>query len=246
MIERAAFDKAMDGGPGFFHAWHGTVTAGASFVEATQNSRTFTDAVAIVRTVPGEDWLSRRNRTSVDFSSSYGLVSQPGSPTLKTSIYHGDAERDEYLSPKFFAFGEALFDHNFSQGLNLQQTYVGGAGYSLIARPNESLDLKAGVSYVDQQFAGSAKTMSLAGSVFDEKFLRKFSKGIAVTEELTVSPSWTNSKALSALGASTLSVPMIKRFNFTLGVIDNFLNDPPGAFKRNSFQFTAGLSYVLP
>jgi hypothetical protein len=246
VIDRGAFEKAMDGGPGFFHAWHGTVTAGASFVAATQNSRTFTDAIALVRINPGEDWLARRNRTTASFSSSYGLVSQPGSPTLKTSIYHVDAERDEYLSAKFFAFGQGLFDHNFSQGLNLQQTYVGGAGYSLIAKPNESLDLKAGVSYVEQQFAGTAKAMSLAGSVFDEKFLRRFGKGITFTQEFAVSPSWTNSKALSALGNSTLSVPVIKRFTFTVGATDNFLNDPPPGFKRNSFQFTTGLSYVLP
>ena len=43
---------------------------------------------------------------------------------MKTSIYHADAERDEYFSPAVFAFGQAQYDHNFSQGLDLQQTYV--------------------------------------------------------------------------------------------------------------------------
>jgi hypothetical protein len=246
VIERPAFEKAMDGGPGFFHSWKGTVTAGLSFVEATQNSRTFTDAVSVVRTVPGEDWLARRNRTSADFSSSYGLVSQPGSPTLKTSIYHADAERDEYFSPKLFGFGQALFDHNFSQGLNLEQTYVGGVGYSVIGKPNQALDLKAGVSYVEQQFAGATKSMSLAGSVFDEKYLRRFGKGVTFTQEFTVNPSWTNSRALSTLGTAMVSFPAIRRFTFTVGATDNYLNDPPVGFKKNSVQFTTGLSYVLP
>jgi putative salt-induced outer membrane protein YdiY len=236
----------MGAGPGFFQSWHGTITAGASFVEATQNSRTFTDAISVVRTVPGEDWLARRNRTSADFSSSYGLVSQPGSTTLKTSIYHADAERDEYFSPKAFAFGQALFDHNYSQGLDLQQTYVGGVGWSIVGKPTETLDLKAGVSYERQQFAGTTVPMSLAGSVFDEKFLRRFGKGATFTQELTVSPSWTNSRALSALGNSTVSLPVYKRFTFTVGATDNYLNDPPAGFKKNSVQFTTGLSYVLP
>ena len=32
-------------------------------------------------------------------------------------------------SPRsLFAFGEATFDHNYSQGLSLQQTYNGGIG----------------------------------------------------------------------------------------------------------------------
>lgn len=246
VIERPAFEKAMGGGSDFVRSWKGTVTAGASFVEATQNSRTFTDSIALVRAVPGEDWLARRNRTIVDFSSSYGLVSQKGSPTLKTSIYHADSERDEYFSPKLFGFGQALFDHNFSQGLDLQQTYVGGIGWSVIAKPNKTLDLKAGFSYVRQQFASSAAPMSLAGSVLDEKYLRRLSKGATFTQQFTVSPSWTNSRALSALGSATLSLPVIKRFTFTVGATDNYLNDPPAGFKKNSVQFTTGLSYVLP
>jgi hypothetical protein len=245
VIDKPAFDKAMDGDPGILKAWTGTATAGASLVEATQNSRTFTDAISVVRVVPGEDWLARRNRTSADFSSSYGLVSQKGSPTLKTSIFHADAERDEYLSKKFFAFGQALFDHSFSQGLDLQQTYVGGVGWSVIGDAKQSLDLKAGFSYINQQFAASANANSLAGSAFDEKYVRHFKKAL-FSQELAINPSWTNSKALSSIGSATLAVPVVKKFSFTLGASDNYLDNPPAGFKRNSVQFTTGLTYVLP
>ncbi len=246
VIERPAFEKAMGAGPGFFHAWHGTVTAGASFVEATQNSRTFTDSIALVRTLPGEDWLARRNRTTADFSSSYGLVSQTGSPTLKTSIFHADAERDEYFSPRIFGFGQALFDHNFSQGLDLQQTYAGGAGLSVIGKPNQTLDIKAGISYIRQQFSGKTAPMSLAGSVFDEKYLRRFGKGATFTQQLTVNPSLSNTNAYSATAGAAVSLPVYKRFTFTIDSTDNFLDDPPPGFKKNSVQFTTGLTYALP
>jgi hypothetical protein len=244
VIEKPAFDKAMDGEPGLLHAWAGTVTAGASFVEATQNSRTFNDAITLVRTVPGEDWLARRNRTTLDFSSSYGLVSQKGDPTLKTSIYHADAERDEYFSPRLFGYGQALFDHSYSQGLELQQTYVGGIGWSVISNAKQSLDLKAGVSYISQQFSGLATT-SLAGSAFSDKYVRHFKKAV-FTQTLAVNPSWTNSKALSGIFTAALAVPVIKRFSLTLGMSDNYLDNPPAGFKRNSVQFTTGLTYVLP
>ena len=102
------------------------------------------------------------------------------------------------------------------------------------------------MSYVEQRFAGAAKSMSLAGSVFDEKFLRRFREGATFTQEFTVNPSWTNSKALSTLGNATVSLPVVKRFTFTVGATDNYLNDPPAGFKKNSVQFTTGLSYVLP
>ena len=74
VIDKPAFDKALKGSDGFFHDWRGTVTAGAAFVAATQNSRTFKEAIAVVRTEPGEDWLARRNRTSADFRLRAGAV----------------------------------------------------------------------------------------------------------------------------------------------------------------------------
>jgi hypothetical protein len=42
-----------------------------------------------------------------------------------------------------------------------------------------------------------------------------------------------------------LTLPVYKRLAVTIGAIDTFLNDPPPAFKRNSFQATAGLTYSL-
>jgi hypothetical protein len=245
VIEKPAFDKAMKGEPSLLKDWTGTVTAGASFVESTQNSRTFNDAISVVRAVPGEDWLARRNRTRADFTSSYGVVSQTGKPTLKTSIFHAEAERDEYFSEKVFGFGQALFDHSFSQGLDLQQTYVGGIGWSVIGNAKQSLDLKAGFSYINQQFSGATNATSLAGSAFDERYLRHLKKAV-FAQELLINPSWTNSKALSSIGTATLSVPVIKKFSFTVGASDNYLDNPPSGFKRNSVQFTTGLTYVLP
>jgi hypothetical protein len=245
MIDAPSYEKVFTNKPGLVKDWKGTVTAGASLVESTQNSRTFTESIHLVRALPEEDWLQRRNRTSMDFTSSYGLLSQPNTPTVKTSILHADAERDEYFSATAYGFGQALFDHNYSQGLDLQQTYVGGIGWTAIKHAKETLDLKAGFSFIEQQFSGAARSQNLASSVFDEKFLRKFGKGMTFNQEFTVSPAWTNSKALSSSGTARLAIPVYKRLTFTTGVIDNFLNDPPAGFKRNSFQFVTGLTYVL-
>jgi hypothetical protein len=39
--------------------------------------------------------------------------------------------------------------------------------------------------------------------------------------------------------------PTYKRLGFTVGTQDNYLNDPAAGSKKNSFQFTAGLTYSL-
>ena len=246
VIEASEFRKATETSPGFFQDWSGTIAAGATLVEATQHNRTYTEAVTLVRTVPGEDWLPRRNRTTVDVSSSYGTVTQPGTPTVKTSIFHADAEHDEYFSASAYGFGQAQFDHNFSQGLDLQQTYAGGIGWSILRRANEGLDLKAGISYIKQQFntTGTA-SQDLISSIFDEKYMRKMWRGSTINQELSVSPAWNNTHALSGLASAGLSIPVYKRFSFTTGLIDNYLNDPPAGFKKNSFQFTTALTYSL-
>ena len=40
-------------------------------------------------------------------------------------------------------------------------------------------------------------------------------------------------------------MPFYKRLNLTAGTIDTFLNDPPPGFKKNSFQFSTGVTYTL-
>lgn len=245
LVEKSAFENEVQHDPRFFRDWGGTITAGASLVEATQQSRSFNTAINLVRLVPDVDWLRRRNRTIVDFTAAYGTLKQPSTPTVKTQIFHADIERDEYLSPALFAFGQASFDHNFSQGLDLQQTFGGGLGWSAIKHANESLDLKAGITYERQSFAGAAKEQDLTGSVFEEDFSRGLRRGIKFTQQLIVTPSWNNTNALSGIGNALLTVPVYKRLNFSLGTIDNYLHDPPPGFKKNSFQATMGLTYAL-
>jgi len=41
-------------------------------------------------------------------------------------------------------------------------------------------------------------------------------------------------------------LPVFKRLAATIAVADNYLNDPAQYYKKNSFQFIAGVTYVLP
>lgn len=244
VVTETSFQQALEN-PGFFHDWTGGITAGASLVEATQSSETFTGAVNLLRLIPTVDWLNPLNRTTADFSASYGKVTETGVPTVKTSIYHIDAERDEFFSPRLYAFGEVAYDHNFSQGLNLQQQYGGGIGVVAIKDPNQELDLKGSMTYIRQSFQTAAQDQNLIGSTFSEVFSRKFAKAIVFNQGIAVTPAWNNVNACSANGNASLAIPVYKRLNFTIGVIDTFLNDPPPGFKKNSFQLTTGLMYAL-
>jgi Protein of unknown function, DUF481 len=247
VIDEATFLKALKS-PGILHDWKGALAFGASLVEATQNSVSFNSAVNLVRALPpaDENWLPPSNRTLVAFSDSYGTVNQPNSPTLKTSIFHAAAERDEYFSSKFYAFGSVAFDHNFSQGLDLQQTYGGGIGWTLIKEAKQTLDLRGSIDYQRQSFQLASKDHGLAVSVFAEDYARTLMHGIALKEQLSATPAWTDFTAYSTYASVGVVIPVYKRFGFNVNAIDSFLNDPPPAFKKNSVQFTTGITYTLP
>jgi hypothetical protein len=229
--------------PKFTEDWVGGATAGISLTEATQKNQTFTGAVNLVRAVPGEDWLDVRSRTIFDLNEAYSQLTQPGSPTAKTSLFHADVEQDWYLSPRVFLFGTAMFDHSFSQGLDLQQTYGGGFGFVVFKTTRQEFDFKASADYIDQRFSMSALNKKLFGSIFGETYVRKFAHGILFNQQGAITPAWNNTSAYSAFGSAAITFPVYHHFGLTAGAVDNFLNDPPPGFKKNSFQLTVGATY---
>lgn len=231
--------------PAVFADWKGSVTAGVALVLATEDSRTYTSAISLTRAIPTEPWMKPENRTMLDFSSSYGELTQPGEPLTKTSIFHADAERDEYFTPELYSFAEAAFDHNFSQGLDLQDTVGGGLGWTATRSAGQELDLKAEATYVNQEFFLSSQNQKLFGSVFSEGWKYKFKRGILFQEALSFSPAWTDTNAYSANASASFTIPVAKHLNISLNSIDTFLNDPSPGFRKNSFQLSTGLTYTM-
>ncbi len=252
VVDEATLNQQVYHQPNFFTGWNGAATAGATIVQATQNQYTASGSIGLVRRVPGVSWLDTRHRTSVDFSGSYGKITQPSLPTVKTSIYHADAERDEYFSSRFFAVGQVAFDHNFSQALALQSIFGGGIGYTAIKDPHQELDFKGTLQYASQAFLAipptpASPSQHLIGSTFSGAYdlqLKRFS----FTQQVAYLPAYNTPRAYSASQSNTLAFPAYKNFSFSLGTLDTYLNDPPLTVpptKRNSFQFTMGLTYAI-
>jgi hypothetical protein len=244
VIDQPTFQKAITHNPSFLKDWKGTLTLGASLVAATQDSDTLNGALGLVRMEPAENWLDPRDRTILNFSTSFGEIKQTGTPTVRTSIYHLDVERDEYVSHKLYVFASGAFDHNFSQGLELQETYSGGAGYTILSAPNQTLDVKGSASYLRQQF-NSIPDQSLVGSVFAQHYNRKLAHGFVADEHLTYTPAWNVTRAWSGAFNTVLTMPVYKRLSSSISFIDSFLNDPPPGFKKNSVQLSLGATWAL-
>ena len=242
LIDQSTFSRVVLGRPAWYRNWKGQATLGVAVVRATQTSQSYTSAANFIRDIPGEDWMDPETRTTINFTSAYGQVTQPNAQTLKTSIFHAQAERDRYFSPRAFLFVDAQFDHDFSQGLDLQQVYSSGVGFSVIKKKYEQLDLRAALGYQDQRFFDATQNQHLVSSVFSEVYDRKFQKAI-LHQGLSVTRSWSNLNAYSATGEFTFTVPVVKHLSFTWSLVDTFLNNPSPNFRKNSFQFSSGVTY---
>ena len=258
IVSKAELDKQVLHEPGFFTGWNGAATAGATLVSATQNQYTVSGSIGLMRVIPTVGWLDSRNRTSANFSGSFGKITEPAftsggvftpASTTKSSISHFDAERDEYFLPRFFVLGQTAFDHNFGQDLNLQQIYGGGVGWTALKTPKQEADLKATMQYEKQDFISgtSSGNQNLIGSTFAANYLLNL-KLVTLTQELQFVPAYNNERAYSAQETDTFAFPAYKSLGFAVGTMDSYLNDPPSTeppTKRNSFQFTMGLTYAF-
>jgi hypothetical protein len=254
MIDETTYKREIKANPSFKYGWAGAVTAGATLIQATQNSRSFTGAATVVRTIPTVSWLDPRTRTTFDFNGAYGSITQPGTLGTKTNIIQGDAEQDWYFSPRFYFLVDAAWDHDYSQGLSLQQSYGAGVGYTVIKTPIQQLDVKFDVHYEKQQYFVTPNifppppltpSKNLIGADFGDTYKLKLPHGLVFNQTAVITPAFNNSNAYSALATAGLLFPVYKRLGFTVGTLDNFLNDPAAGSKKNSFQFTAGLTYTL-
>ena len=249
IVDQATFEKNVYKKQGFTEGITGTVSAGVSTVTSTQNSTSINTAVVLSRVVPPVAWMPARQRTLLNFNNSYGKVTQPNTPTVKTSILNAGIEQDKYLSPRFYLLGQAAWSHNYSQGLDLQQLYGGGAGYTIIKNPVQELDVTGIIDYTKQSFSAvppaAAYSNNLIGSSFGDNYLRNFPKKIVFTEIALFNPAWNSPSDYSANLTLAANFPVFKNFGFSLGLIDSYLNDPPSGFKGNSVQFTTGLTYSI-
>jgi hypothetical protein len=255
IIDQDSFAQDTDH-PGLLSGWKGSLSGGATLVRATDYGETFSAGIALSRSMPQVAFLPARNRTSFNLQETYGKLTSPVIPQTTppsppavtvTSIFHTDAERDEYFSARFYALGQTAFDHNYSQGLQLQRVFGGGVGWTALKSDRQELDLKGSVQYEKQEYLATSASpnQNIVGSTLSEAYRRSLPRKLLFTQTLSALPAWNNTRDYSANGSVALAMPLFKRLSLLLTTTDNYLNDPALGYNRNSFQFVTAASYSI-
>jgi hypothetical protein len=265
LVDKATYEQQMLRKAGFKDGWNGSLTGGATLVRSTTQATTLTAGVNLVRALPTVAWLPPRNRTTIDVQETYGKNTSPGAipqtnpptppVTTLSSIFHADAERDEYISPRFYVLADTSFDHNYAQGLQFQQVYGGGVGWTPIKSDKQQLDLKVDVHYEKQAYittpvngtviSVTTPSVNIIGSTIFEGYRRNLPRKLLFTETANILPAFNNTNAYSANVTASLSIPVFKRLSASISTTDNFLNDPAPGYQKNSYQFVTGVTYLL-
>ena len=250
VVDDAMYQKEINKKIGFRSGWDGHITTGTSMIFSTQNTSLYQVDTSLKRSIPTVSWLDPKLRTTIDFTLSAGKTTQPGTETTITNIFHLGGERDEYFSPRGYYLQVFSLDHNYAQGLVLQQKYGGGIGATLFKKKDAEFDITADLHYENQQFQANASVdvkaleLHLIASTLTEDYTRKWGK-LQFNEKLLADVAWNNASAFSASGTSSLRYPIYKRLAYSVSTIDNFLNNPQIGYKKNSFQFVSGFALNL-
>ena len=261
MLDVDAYQRELHNESDLFYGWNGTATVGATLVEATNSSQTYTGAVAFVRAIPTIAGLPAGSKTILNMSGTYGLAKNPQiisgdtvyqtASVTKTDILHGDLEYDKFFSSTIFGLVNASADHNFGNGLQLQQAYGAGIGWAILRSPQNDLSFRAALQYEQQQFYNGitsglgTPTDNLVGALVGETWNRTFPHNMKLKESITLSPTFNLVNSYSGVGSASFLFPVYKRLNFSITTTDNYLGDPPEGFLRNTFQLTTGITYTL-
>jgi hypothetical protein len=264
LVDKDTFEKQMTRKAGFKDGWNGSLTGGATLVRSTTQATTLTAGLNLIRALPTVPWLPARNRTTIDVVETYGKNTSPGaipqtvpptpSVTTLSSIFHADGERDEYFKPTLYALGDVAFDHNYAQGLQFQQLYGGGFGWTPIKTGKQQLDLKVDVHYEKQSYIltpvngsviATTPSVNIIGSTIFEGYHRNLPRKMVFTETANILPAFNDTRAYSANATASLSIPVFKRLSASISTTDNFLNDPAPGYQKNSYQFVTGVTYML-
>lgn len=244
VVAGKAFDASYHR-PSIWEGWIGGATVGIGLVQSTQNVRNLNTNLNLTRAIPTENWLRTRYRTTIDFNSTYGKISQADTPTVKTELYHADAEQDYNISHRTFVLAGASWDHNFAQGLDLMQSYGGGLGYEAFKNENSSLEVRAGVGFTNQQFTDEDSSHKLLTSKFQTTYSHRFARGITFNGQVGARPAWNNSKAFTGGFLMAINAPVYRRLSMSITSFDSYVNDPPPGFKKNTLNINFGATYTF-
>jgi putative salt-induced outer membrane protein len=246
--DQQAYEASLH--PGWLHDW--TATANISFALARGNSDATTLGTGMNLVRP-----TFTDKTSLYFNDIYthdGILDQ-------TTAEHTNAgaRYDHNVNPRLFAFGTGDFATDALQYLDLRTVAGGGLGWHAVAKPNQQLDLLAGIVWTHESYgtvppdfstvpitpAVPPEVNSFAALDFGEQYTRKLGSASSFTEQAYIFPDLQDTSQFRFTLNSGLSTKIKSFLSWQTTVSDVYVTNPPAGTKDNDFILTTGLGFTF-
>jgi hypothetical protein len=155
------------------------------------------------------------------------------------------AERDQYLTSRVYLFALAAFEQSSSQGLELRQSYAGGPGFMLIKGERQTWEAWAALRFSKQEFLDKKLNHNIVGARIGQSYTRRFANGIVFNEMAGIAPAFQNTQSWFAGFSASLTVPVYRRLGITISSWDQFINEVPRGFKKNTLFVSIGATLTF-
>lgn len=213
--------------------WQGFV--GFSLANASGNARTTTIATAASATRQ-----AGKNKMGLYFNQVYATQSTTEPRGQTANRISGGYRIDRDLSPKMFVFATTDFDYDKFLSLDLRSVLGGGLGYHVWKRPNSFFDVGGGGVWNREKFADGLVRNSAEILAYQEFGYLAFNR-LKLSEKVSFYPNLTQTGEYRLNVDLNASLPIFKWLEWTFGVNNRYLSNPPVGRKTNDLLTTTGV-----
>jgi putative salt-induced outer membrane protein len=217
--------------------WAGTVIFGLSNTRGNSSTASFNTTAAVSRAVA-------KNKTGLYFNQVYASQRNTTPYGATANQVSGGIRQDRDVSKKMFLFGILNFDYDQFLSLDLRSVAGGGLGYHAWKSDKGYFDVGLGGNYNREKFVGLPVRNSGEILTYEELGYKPFSK-LKLYERFAFFPNMTDTGQYRFSFIATAAVPVFKWMDWTVGINNNYLSNPPVGRQTNDFAFTTGVGITF-
>lgn len=233
--EQNAYRRATH--PGLLQGWTGLTNFGFALARGNSETTNYTLRFDAAR-------KGLRDKLTLFTSSVYATNDSSDSAGVTARNASGGLRYDRDATKKLFGYGNAQFDYDELQLLDLRSTLGGGIGFHAIANPRTTLDFLGGGAYTRESY-DTGEVRDLATLSFGNELSHQLLKNTQLKQRFFIYPD------LSETGEYRFEVNLagITKINKWLGwqvaAYNHYISNPIDERRNNDITVTTGLSVIL-
>jgi putative salt-induced outer membrane protein YdiY len=230
-----AYEKSLH--PSLIQGWTGGANVG--FALSRGNSQTKNLALAFTA-----DRKTSHDEITMYTNSLYATNDAVGAvPSTTANAIQGGIRYDRNFDGRLFAFGNADFQTDDLQALNLRSVLGGGLGYHAIKNDRTTLDFLAGLNYTRENYVTFNR--NFAALTLGEEFSHKLGMSTVLTQKFYMFPNLSDAGEYRGTFTFGTVTKFSKWFGWQNAFGDIYVTNPPAGKKQNDIVFTTGLNVTF-